>query len=180
MNFLLTPLIKLGILAAVLGGIAFSFWYHGHRQYQRGLHEMAALVDAKGQEVDLIRGELAKVKSGLVVAAEATFVAEKQTLEKRNVELKVIADSRLSALNRLRATSVDPNKVSGATEGTCRVDDLRTANRLLAEGQAIAIEGAGLLDEALGLVGQGETALGEQAAVIRLAQSYAKAVAIPE
>jgi hypothetical protein len=176
----MNPLYKLGILAALLGGLLFAFWYHGHAEFKRGRAEMAAEVDAKGKEVDLVRGELARVKAGMVVAAEATFVAEKETLEKRNVELKVIADSRLSALTRLRATSIDPNKVSGATEGTCRVDDLRTANRLLAEGQAIAIEGAGLLDEALGLVGQGETALGEQAAIIRLAQAYAKAVAVPE
>lgn len=168
-------------LAVVLGLAWIAWTWHGAAEYKRGKDEMQALVAAESAKITAAREAIGAARKEGADAALAKFTADKAELENRNVELAKMAADRGRALDRLRATAAaGAREVSIDSADPCRAPKLRAqaGDRLLAEGQRLAIEGAGLVDTLAGLVGEGEGALGSDAALIMLAKRWAEAVQI--
>lgn len=164
-----------------LGALWIAWTWHGHREYKRGKDEMAALVKAESDKVTALREEIGKARKEGAAEAEAKFKIDLTALETQREALETLARDRGTALNRLRATAATrPREVDIDPGDSCRDPKLRAqqADRLLAEGQGLAIEGAGLVGSFAGLVGEGEVSLGEHTALMRLAQRWAASVQI--
>lgn len=167
------------VTVAAVSILSMAWKWHGRTEYQRGKDEMAALVKAESDKVAAVREELGKVREQAAKDASAEYKSTIQSLEAQREALTALANDRGAAIERLRATAAARTREVDVDSGDpCRAPKLRAqeAGRLLAEGQGLAIEGAGLVDTLAGLVDQGEIALGESAAVIVLAKSWARAV----
>jgi len=167
-------------LVGLLFGLARGAWaWHGKTEYERGKAEMAALVDAAGKQVTAARDAIGAAKLEGARAALDQFTVQMHDMEKQREDIAAVAAARGRALDRLRASaSVGAREVSVDPADACAAPKLRaqSCDRLLGEGQRLAIEGAGLVDALGGLVGEGQDALGSDAALILLAQRWAAAV----
>jgi hypothetical protein len=173
------PLYKLGILAVALAAFLLAYSWHGSSEYKRGRAEMAAEVNAKGKELEAANKALSGAKQDLVAQAGINAAVKAAEMEKVREAIKTLDDTRSRTIDRLRATaSARASEASPAAGSACASEILRrqASDALLAEGQRLTIEGAGLLDAAVGLVGEGKVLLGSQVGVIELCQAYGTAV----
>ena len=137
--------------------------------------------DGTGVDIANVKMSMNPFDEIAVEEAQADFQRDMRALEKERDEKAALVVSRQLVIDRLRASAADrPVQVSPAAGDACRAEILRRqqVEVLLYDGQRLAIEGAGLLDEAAKLVGSCQGVVGEQSALIRLAQRYAKAVEI--
>jgi hypothetical protein len=173
------PLYKLGILAAALAAFWLAYNWHGNSEYKRGRAEMAAEVNAKSEELEAANNALSGAKRDLVAQAAINAATKAAEMEKVREAIKTLDDTRSRTIDRLRASAgARASEASPAAGDACASHILRrqACDALLAEGQRLAIEGAGLLDAAVGLVGEGKVLLGGQVGTIELCQAYGTAV----
>ena len=176
-------LTKLGSYAIALIALWGAWQWHGDSEYKRGRAELAAEVNAKGKEVEAARAALEKAKQDLVAQAATQEKVKAAELEKIREAIKTLDNDRSRTINGLRSTlATYTNEVRPATGSACELEILRrqASDRLLLEGQRLAVEGAGLLDASVGVVGQCEVALRQQAIVLQAAKQWAVAVELKE
>lgn len=170
-------LVAIGVLAG-----AYFLWHSDREAYAKGkVQALQDRINAMSAQLDAARAVAKAAKEIAVEEAQADFQRDMRALEKERDEKAALVVSRQLVIDRLRASAADrPVQVSPAAGDACRAEIVRRqqVEVLLYDGQRLAIEGAGLLDEAAKLVGSCQGVVGEQSALIRLAQRYAKAVEI--
>jgi hypothetical protein len=177
-------LIKLLIAGGALSMLYGAWQWDRHAQREVGRQDViqaaqkaASAAQAKNVAVGQARNEN---------AAQALFRhAERQKQQEADRAQEIAAraaDQRLIARLRQSAVAGDRRAPDHAVD-TCGPEHQRrdeAIDRLLAEGQQLAIEGGSLVAEGRELVGEGARGLAGSASLIELANDWARAVKLGE
>jgi hypothetical protein len=168
-----------GVLLAMI----YTAWHNDREAYAAEkvavLRNAYTIATAKDKaEKDQIGAE----RDAAVAKAQQDFAAYAAEKEAQLELQKSINADRAVIIARLRSSRAPDRSgpVGQDTGGACAAVSLR-ADRLeadLRQGQLLAIEGAGLVDEAATLVGECLALAREQSALIELAKADARAVRI--
>jgi len=173
------------LLSAGMVAAAIAAWqWREHVVYQRGVSDIVAIAARAASAAELVN--LATGEERKLSAAKAEF----QHLERMKAREQHDANERdrhaavERRLARLRESAVAGDRGAAVDAGgACSAEhklDRERIERLLAEGQQLAIEGAGLVAEAGDLVAAGEGGLASAASLINLARDWARAVKLGE
>jgi hypothetical protein len=181
MNILTKGLIAAIVVGALVAGVHKILNDRYDAGYAAGQADLADKVRV-AQEADALKKEgIGKERDLLARKARDILLEDKSNLEKNLEDTRAdLLDKRL-LVDRLRRSAAAPAngvQVRADPGPSCGGDGLREQRELVRAGQALAIEGAGLLDEALELVGERQQELGELVALIGYAKRWIAAATV--
>lgn len=177
-----SAIVKIVTVLAVVA-VLYTAWLNDREAY--AAEKVAVITNAVAKAAAEDRAEKERIGAARAAAdakAKQEYTALLAVVEEHR-ERQIAADARnADLLRRLRASRapdrsgpVRPDPIPACAPDRLRADNFESDLR---EGQRLAIEGAGLVDEASVLVGECLTVVREQAALIQLAKDWAKAVTI--
>lgn len=172
-------LFKIGGIVVLLGGLVIAWNLHGKSEYNRGRDELRDVITASLKETEAANRALSKARDDLLTQSKARDSVEEAKLEKIRESIRLLDDDRSATISRLRATAARYPSESRPTPGSaCEAEILRfqACGSLLAEGQALAIRGADLLNRSGKMVSDGEILAREQALILELGKDWAQAI----